>query len=188
MNKLSFFSLTMSFISLMIFWIVMSGFLTAIHLSLGVLSVASVMYVNYKLKVHRFFDDDMDDLSELRFGRAFIYFFWMFYQIIVAGFHVLIVISRPKMPIETTIIQFKADLPSAHAKMILGNSISLTPGTLTIDIEGDLFTVHALDTKSYEAITSDIMPRQVLKLFEKTERQVVSDININPSLNISAQN
>lgn len=179
MNKLSFFSLTMSFISLMIFWIVMSGFLTPIHISLGILSVASVMYVNYKLKVHRFFDDDMDDLSDLRFGRAVYYFFWMLLQVILAGIHVLIVISKPKMPIKTTMLQFRADLPSAHAKMILGNSITLTPGTLTVDIDGDLFTVHAIDEKSYASIVSDEMPRQVLKLFETEERQVISDIKIN---------
>lgn len=181
MNKLSFFSLTMSFISLMIFWIIMSGFLDFIHIGLGVLSVGSVMYVNYKLKVHRFFDDDMDDLSDLNFGRAVYYFFWMFIQVLIAGFHVLIVITRPKMPIQTAMVRFKVDLPSAHAKMILGNSITLTPGTLTVDIEGDQFTVHALDEKSYEGIVSDEMPRQVLKLFEKEERQVVSDIRINSS-------
>lgn len=178
MNKLSFFSLTMSFISLMVFWVVMSGFLEWFQLTLGVLSVVLVMLVNYKLKTHRFFDDDMNDLSELRFTRAAYYLFWMIWQIILAGFHVLFVIIRPKMPIETTMIRFKADLPSAHAKMILGNSISLTPGTLTIDIEGDLFTVHALDEKSYQGIVSDEMPRQVLKLFEAEERQVISDVEI----------
>lgn len=181
MNRLSLFSLTMTFISLMIFWITLSGFLDAVHIGMGVLSVGSVMYVNYKLKVHRFFDDDMDDLSDLNFGRAFYYFFWLIIQIILAGFHVLSVILQPKMPIKTAMVQFRVDLPSAHAKMILGNSITLTPGTLTVDIDGDLFTVHALDENSYKGIVSDEMPRQVLKLFEKEERQVVSDIKINSS-------
>lgn len=178
MNKLSYFSLTMSFISLMIFWVIMSGFLDAIHLGLGVLSVTGVMYVNYKLKAHRFFDDDMDDLSELRFFRAFYYVGWLVIQIIIAGFHVAAIIIRPKMPLHTTMITFRANLPSAHARMILGNSISLTPGTLTIDIIGDLFIVHAIDDTSFEGITSDKMPREVLKLFEKEERQVVEDLQI----------
>ena len=168
----------MSFISLMVFWVIMSGFLEWFQLTLGVLSVALVMLVNYKLKTHRFFEDDMNDLRELRFGRAVYYLFWIIGQIILAGFHVLFVIVRPKMPIETTMIRFKADLPSAHAKMILGNSISLTPGTLTIDIEGDQFTVHALDEKSYQGIVTDQMPRQVLKLFLNEDRPVVSNIEI----------
>ena len=168
----------MSFISLMTFWVIMSGFLDFVHLGLGVLTVAGVMYVNYQLKTHRFFDDDMDDLSEVRFSRAVYYVFWMIIQIIVAGFHVVGIIVRRKMPIHTTMITFKANLPSAHARMILGNSISLTPGTLTIEIEGDMFIVHAIDDKSFEGISSDKMPREVLKLFQKEERQVVENLQI----------
>lgn len=159
----------------------MSGFLDVIHLSFGVFTVISVMYINYELKMYHFFDDDMDDLRRLNFGRAFIYIFWMIYQIVLAGFHVVSVITKPKMPIQPSLLTFRVDLPSAHAKMILGNSITLTPGTLTIDITGDLFIVHALDSKSFEGIVSDEMPRQVLKLFSKEDRQVVRDIKITPS-------
>lgn len=178
MNKLSFFSLTMSFISLMAFWIAMSGFLDAIHLTMGVVTVAGVMMLNYRMKQYRYFDDDMEDLSELRFFQAFKYFFWMIYQVLVAGFHVLSVIMQPKMPIEPTLITFKADLPSSHAKMILGNSITLTPGTLTVDITEDTFIVHAFDEQSYAGIADDSMPRQVLGLFSKEDRQVISEFKI----------
>lgn len=156
----------------------MSGFLDAIHIGMGVVSVVGVLYVNYQLKSHRFFDDDMQDLKELRFGRAVYYVGWLIVQIVASGFHVMSVIVKPKMPIRTTLLTFKVDLPSAHARMILGNSITLTPGTLTIDIVGDTFTVHCLDSNSYEGIIDDTMPRQVLKLFEKEERQVIKDIKI----------
>lgn len=156
----------------------MSGFLDLIHLGMGVVTVVGVMFLNYKLKSHRFFEDDMNDLKELRFLRAGYYVLWMIVQIIVAGFHVVSVIIRPKMPIHTTILKFRVDLPSAHARMILGNSITLTPGTLTIDITGNQFTVHSLDDNSCESIVSDKMPREVLKLFQKEERQVISDLHI----------
>lgn len=156
----------------------MSGFLDAIHLTFGVLSVGGVLMLNYQLKKHRFYEDDMDNLDDLRLMRFTYYFFWMIYQIILSGFHVLWVIMRPSMPIETAIIKFRVDLPSSHAKMILGNSITLTPGTLTIEIEDDLFTVHALDASSYAGLESDEMPRQVLRLFQKKERQVVRDFEI----------
>lgn len=162
----------------MLFWMVMSGFFDAIHLTYGVLSVAGVIAFNYRLKKHRFYADDMDNLDELRFFRAIYYFFWLVYQIIMAGFHVVGVIIKPSMPIKTAILKFRVDLPSSHAKMILGNSITLTPGTLTIDIEGDLFTVHALDEASYGSLENDEMPRQVLQLFQKEERQVIRDFEI----------
>jgi len=183
MNKLSFFTLTMSFISLIAFWIAMSGFLDAIHLAMGFVSVAGVMMLNYQLKKQRFFEDDMDNLNELRFGKSFYYFFWLIYQILVSGFHVLFVIMRPSMPIEPTMVTFKVDLPSSHAKVILGNSITLTPGTLTVDIDDDTFTVHALDSNSYAGIVDDSMPRMVLSLFSKEDRPVVRDFKIiNPDV------
>lgn len=178
MSKFSLFSITLSFISLMLFWIAMSGFLDAIHLTFGVLSVGGVLMLNYQLKKHRFYTDDMDNLDELRLFRAAYYFFWLIYQIIIAGFHVLGIILRPSMPIEPSIIKFRVDLPSSHAKMILGNSITLTPGTLTIDIEGDLFIVHSLDDASFESLKNDEMPRQVLQLFEKEDRPVIRDFEI----------
>lgn len=170
----------LSFTALMAFWVLMSGFLDAIHLSLGVLTVASVLLLNRQLKSHQFFSDDMENISSLRFHRAFMYLFWLLYQILIAGFHVLLAILRPKMNTRPAIVTFRADLPSAHAKVILGNSITLTPGTLTVDIEGDRFTVHALDEQSYAGILSDEMPRQVLNLFSSEDRQVVSDISIKP--------
>ncbi len=145
---------------------------------MGVATVAGVLYINYQLKSHQFFDDDMNDLKELRFGRAVYYIGWMIVQIVIAGFHVLKLVLNPKMPIHTTILTFKADLPSAHARMILGNSITLTPGTLTVDIVDDTFTVHSLDDFSHESISNDTMPRQVLKLFEKEDRQVIKDLKI----------
>lgn len=156
----------------------MSGFLDAIHLAMGVVSVTGVMLLNYQLKKVRFFEDDMEDLNDIRFGRAIYYFFWLIYQILVSGFHVLFVIIRPSMPIKPTMVTFKVDLPSSHAKVILGNSITLTPGTLTVDIEDDTFTVHALDHNSYAGIQDDSMPRQVLSLFSKEDRQVVQDFKI----------
>ncbi|MDR9408642.1 MAG: Na+/H+ antiporter subunit E [Balneolaceae bacterium] len=178
MSKFSFFSITLSFISLMLFWIAMSGFRDAIHLTFGVLSVGGVLMLNYQLKKHRFYTDDMDNLDELRLFRAAYYFIWLIYQIIIAGFHVLGIILRPSMPIEPSIIKFSVDLPSSHAKMILGNSITLTPGTLTIDIEGDLFIVHSLDDASFESLKNDEMPRQVLQLFDKEDRSVIRDFEI----------
>ncbi len=162
----------------MAFWLAMSGIFDFVHILFGVITVAGVMALNYKLKMLHFFHDDMDDLRELRFWKAPFYVIWMFWQVILAGFHVLRVISSPKMPIETSMVTFKVNLPSAHAKMILGNSITLTPGTLTIDIVGDTFTVHALDKSSYAGIINDEMPKKVLQLFENTDRAVISDVHI----------
>jgi multicomponent Na+:H+ antiporter subunit E len=176
MKKPSAFSLAMSFVSLMMFWIIMSGYLDAIHLSMGVFSVILAMAMNYKMKSHRFFEDDMNDLKDLRFGHAVFYFFWMILQIVKSAVHVAKVIMSPSMPTNLAMIQFRVNLPNSHAKMILGNSITLTPGTVTVSIEGDIFTVHGLDNNSFEGILSDEMPHQVLRLFNNDVHPVVSDV------------
>ncbi len=62
--------------------------------------------------------------------------------------------------------------------MILGNSITLTPGTLTVDIHEDEFLVHSIDQNAYEGIVNDKMPQEVLKLFTKEMHPVVSDVTI----------
>jgi multicomponent Na+:H+ antiporter subunit E len=177
-KKLSIYNLTLSFISLMTFWFVMSGLFDWFHIILGVISVSIVMAVNYQLKQTRFFEDEMDDLKELRIHYAVYYVFWLIIQIFISGIHVASVILRPRMPIHPHIIKFRVDLPSAHARMILGNSITLTPGTLTIEIRDDQFTVHALTAKSFESIVDESIPGRVLKLFTKEEHQVIHDLRI----------
>lgn len=178
MNKLSIFSLAMSFISLMLFWVIMSGLLDPVHLSMGVATVVGTMIFNYKLKTYSFFEDDLAGIDQLRYGHAVFYVFWIFWQMLVAGYHVAKVILRPHLRMEISVVKFRVDLPSSHAKMILGNSITLTPGTITISIEDNEFTVHSLTPSSHEGIINDEMPQMVLKLFSKEMHQVVSDVRI----------
>ncbi len=178
MKQLSLFNLTLSFFALMLFWLVMSGMFEAPQLIQGVVSVGLVLAINYRLKQYKFFEDEMDDLKSLRFHYAIFYVFWLVWEIVKSGLYVASVILSKKMPIETYILKFRVDLPSAHARMILGNSITLTPGTLTIDIEDDLFTVHALTPKSFEGIIDGTMPDKVLRLFSTEDRNVIHDIQV----------
>src|SRR5690625_3019683 len=157
MNKISKYSLALSFISLMLFWTVMSGFLDAIHLSLGVVSVISVLAINYKMKSYRMYEDDMNDLKELRFIRAVYYIGWMIVQIFKAGMHVLAILFKNPIPYNTSVLKFRVDLPSALSKMILGNSITMTPVSVTTVSAADPFDVDALDDDSFGGIVSDEM-------------------------------
>jgi len=178
MGRISVLSLLLSFLSLMAFWLIMSGFFDILHISYGIVSVAVVLAVNFKLKTHRFFEDEMDDLLHLRFGNVIVYIPWILLQILKSGFHVAFIILRPSTPVQPALLKFRVDLPSAHAKMSLGNSITLTPGTLTIDIKGNEFTVHALSEASYAGIVNDAMPRKVRGLFLKDSKPVISNVEI----------
>lgn len=177
-KKISVLSTLLSFVSLMAFWLLMSGYFDLIHIAYGVVSVISVMAINRSLASYAFFDDDHNDSYKIRPMRAVYYLFWILGQIVVSGWRVAMLIVRPSMPAKPAMVTFRADLPTARARMILGNSITLTPGTLTVDIEGDRFTVHSIDTFSYEGIVNDDMPKQVLRLFSNEDRPVVHDVTI----------
>ncbi|NBV31429.1 MAG: hypothetical protein EBR93_02665 [Bacteroidetes bacterium] len=177
-KKISVLSTLLSFISLMAFWLLMSGYFDLIHIAYGVVSVIGVMMVNRSLATYAFFEDDHNESFRIRPIRALLYLFWILGQILIAGWRVAVLILRPSLPAKPAMVTFRADLPTARAKMILGNSITLTPGTLTVDIEGDQFTVHSVDSFSYEGIINDDMPKRVLKLFSAEDRPVVYDVVI----------
>jgi len=178
LKSLSAKSLITSFISLMVFWYIMSGFFDITHSLMGVISVGIVMAVNYRLKAHSYFADESDVIQDLRMIYVPYYFGWLLVQILISGFQVAKILLTPSLPIETSVVKFKVDFPNAHCKMILGNSITLTPGTLTVDIQGDEFTVHAISPVSFEGIASDDMPQKVLRLFKDEAEQVVYDFRV----------
>lgn len=178
MKNRSPFSLLVSFTLLMGFWLVMSGHYSLFHITLGVMCVGLVMALDATIKKMAFFEDEVDSLRVVRFSYLPYYAGWLLVQIIVSGVHVARIILDPKLPINTAIVTFRVNLPNTQARVILGNSITLTPGTLTLSIEGDRFTVHALSPASYEGIIDDTMPRKVLQLFSKESHRVVHDVTI----------
>lgn len=177
----TFLSNLLSFLGLLGFWLVMSGYYDAIHIGYGVACTLLVMALFRKIRGHRFFPDDETVAHRIRYGRAFYYVGWLVWQIIVSGVYVAGVILRRDMPIEPSVVTFRADLPGPTARMILGNSITLTPGTLTVQIEEDRFVVHALTPGTFAGIVDDSMPRQVLRLFSSEDRPVISDVRITHS-------
>lgn len=145
---------------------------------MGILSVGIVVAVNYRLKKYTYFEGETDIIKDLRFLYVPYYFVWMMVQIIKSGIQVAVILLSPSLPIDTAVVRFKVNYPNPHCKMILGNSITLTPGTLTVDIKGDEFIVHAITPTSFEGIASDEMPQKVLKLFTDEVHPVISDFEV----------
>jgi len=79
------------------------------------------------------------------------YLFIFLWALIVANLDVARRVISPRLPINPGIVSFKTDLKSDFAKMVLANSITLTPGTLSVDIIDDTFYIHWIDVKSLDA-------------------------------------
>jgi len=103
---------------------------------------------------------------------------WLTWQIILASLQVAYVVLHPKIPINPSLIKFRTKLPNVTAKVILGNSITLTPGTLTIRIDNDEFIVHALMDASATSIIDGSLPFQVAKLYQRRPSTVISEVKI----------
>ena len=66
--------------------------------------------------------------------------------------------------IDPVVVRFRTDLKSKAAKVALANSITLTPGTITVDLEGDELIIHALDAELVEGIDESIFVRLLRKM------------------------
>jgi multicomponent Na+:H+ antiporter subunit E len=76
------------------------------------------------------------------------YMIVLFWEIIKANFDVAYRVIHPKMPIKPGIVVIKTHLKSDIAKMILANSITLTPGTFTLDVIGDKLLIHWINVRA----------------------------------------
>jgi len=151
----------------------MSGKFDIFHLALGVISSAIVTWSSTDL----LFQEKNKALSArlTEAWRFTQYACWLVWQIIIANFHVIQLSLTPK-PIKEIIsphiFNFKTTLQSDFARFVLANSITLTPGTVTIRVHKDIFYVHAITEKAAgdlaDATISD-MERRVAWVFENRE-------------------
>jgi multicomponent Na+:H+ antiporter subunit E len=110
-------------------------------------------------------------LSPVRWFWTIVHAIILGFWIIVANFDVMFRVLHPNLPINPGIVKIKTTLQSDEAKTFLANSITLTPGTLTVDIIDDWLYVHWINVherlEDTEAMTRDIAGR-----FEPTLRRV----------------
>lgn len=161
---------------LMALWLIFSGRFDALHISFGVISVAVVLGLNRRLARNPHFSMPGERSEPILLRRLPGYLLWLIWEIILANLQVAYLILHPKMPINPRLLQFRTHEPTAAAKAILGNSITLTPGTLTIDIKGDRFLVHALVPSSAESLADGTMQTRVARLFSKDVGVAVKEV------------
>ncbi len=142
------------------FWILLSGYFDFMHLFLGVISCLFVSFSSHNLLIG---DADVRDVLK-KIIRFFKYLPWLLYQIWLANLDVVYRTLHPDMPIAPKIIKFKTNFKTDLAKVILANSITLTPGTVTIDIRGDEFIVHAIAEAPAEGLLSGEMQARVKQI------------------------
>ena len=101
----------------------------------------------------------------------FIRYFWVLVEEIVkANVAVLRLIVSPEVQPEPALVYFDTDLKTGLAKAILADSITLTPGTITISVEENRFCIHCLDREFSEGLEDSVFVELLKEMEEKEER------------------
>lgn len=130
------------YIVFLLFWIVLNGQFTWEIFAFGVV-IALAMYAF----VCKFlgYSVEKDILLVRKLPLILLYILVLFWEIIKANVSAIRLAISYRREIDPVIVQFQSGLKTDVAKVVLANSITLTPGTITVAIEEDELTVHALD-------------------------------------------
>ncbi len=153
-----------NFIILYVFWILLSQKFDAIHLTLGVVCCWIVLQLNNFLQANKGKNNERSRFKIFEFLK---YIPWLIIRIILANIHVAYIVLHPKLPIKPGIVKFKTKLRNKFALVTLANSITLTPGTITIDIAPGEVIVHALDKSSTNDLSSGKLENKIIKIYEE---------------------
>ena len=143
-----------------VFWIFLSGEFSFILLFSGIISSLLVSYISHDLLIG---NGDMK-LGFIRTIRFIKFLPWLLWQIVLANIDLAIRTLHPKMPINPMLINFKNNLKTDLGMVILANSITLTPGTVTIDVNENEFLVHVISEKAAQSLISGEMQARVKKI------------------------
>lgn len=142
-------------------WLLWSGHYQPLTISLGAASCVLVVIIGARMGLFR----DARGLVGLSV-RAVLYGPWLGWEILKANLDVARLIIDPRMSINPTVIKVKAGQSTAIGRVFYANSITLTPGTVTIDTDGPDLTVHALTREAAESLETGEMDRRVARLDE----------------------
>ncbi len=149
--------------ALFAFWLALSASLRPLDLAIGL-----VLSVLLGLWAARFlWGDDAPLLSARQAARFVLYIPRLLAAIVVAAVQVAEVVLQPHMDIEPRLIRHRTRFERDISRVTFANSITLTPGTLTVDVEDDTFVIHCIAERFADDITSGELERKITRIFEE---------------------
>lgn len=148
---------------LSVLWWVLSGYTYTLVVSLGVVSVLFVAFVAHRMEV---IDDDSHPLHlSLRLIR-----FWLYLlgQVLLSSSHMVRLVLSPKPDLNPRIVRARIRQDSVLGKVMLGNAITLTPGSVTLDITDNVLEAHAIDEATALDIEKGTFDKRVPTDIEET--------------------
>lgn len=137
-------------------WMVFSGFFDRFYLIIAVLSVFLSLAVIARMRIF-----GAGDIPTYIKPRAIIYFCWLIKEVIKSGLSVSIKVWQAMPEIMPVLAWIKTAQKTEEGLTLYANSITLTPGTLCINIEGGMMEIHALSQENMESLNRGYMNNKV---------------------------
>ncbi|MCT4606181.1 MAG: Na+/H+ antiporter subunit E [Marinisporobacter sp.] len=145
------------------FWLILAETINIERLWIGMIICLGVYAFNKELEIS---DSGKCFQNFKKVSCCITYLFILIKEIVVANFQVAKIILSPKMNISPEIVRFHSKLKSDFYRTILANSITLTPGTITVFMEGDELIVHCLKKEYIEDVLNSKFEKILLKIEE----------------------
>ncbi len=149
--------LVSTFLVLFAFWLLLSGFFTAFLMVAGAVTALLVVLFSRRMDIA----DREGHPVHLAPRAVLIYWPWLTKEIIKSSWQVATVILQPGLPISPTLVRLRSTQKTDVGRTVFANSITLTPGTLTVEAGRDEFLVHALTRSGARDLASGEMDRRV---------------------------
>ena len=164
--------LAAQFLVLFAFWLILSGKLEIKYLIFGVLSAALVTFITQDLLEPE--ERRRTAASGMTAGlksawRLVLYFVWLVREVIISNLQVARIVLHPKLPIDPGLLRFRTRLQSRVGHILLANSITLTPGTITVDLTEGTYLVHALVPEAAGSLLEAKMQSKLEAIFGEPE-------------------
>ncbi len=139
---------------LFVTWLLLSGKSDPLFLAFGVFSSVVTALITWRMGLND------DEGHPIHLGwRVPVYWVWLFWEIFKANIDVAKRIIDPRMPISPTLITLKTSQATEFGQVIYANSITLTPGTVSLRIDKDTIEVHALSEELAADLAKGTMDR-----------------------------
>ena len=143
-------------ILLFIFWLTLSGYYSVLTIGLGIASVALVIYLSTRMRVI-----GTGEHRPTLYLKLPVYAVWLIWQIILSNLQVAYSIMHPRLPIKPQYLKVKLVGKHPLLHLIHANSITLTPGTISADIEDGFIHVHALSDANVRDLLDGKMTEKI---------------------------
>ena len=146
------------FLVLFSFWLLLSGYFTLFLVTVGALSAIGVVLLGHRMDLI-----DREGHPIHLSWRVLGYWPWLLKEIVKSAWEVSRIIVSPSLPISPMLVRAKTSQKTAVGVVTYANSITLTPGTISVDVKQDEILVHALTRDGAEGLLEGEMDRRVTR-------------------------